>query len=210
MAHTLNRLTARRVETAKKSGLYVTEAASTSTSVVAARRAGVCATCSAERARWVSVSLSKIGLSDAKEGGATRLLLVERVDPLARRDAEGDAQRIEAARAITFDDCAAAYIKAHEAGWRNAKHRQQWANTLATYVTPIFGSVLVGHVDVAMVMKVLEPLWATKPETAGRVRGRVEAVLDWARARGFREGENPARWRGHLSNLLPAAPRSTS
>jgi integrase len=105
---------------------------------------------------------------------------------------------------MTFDDCAAAYIKAHEAGWRNAKHRQQWANTLTTYVTPVFGKVPVGDVNVAMVMNVVEPLWSTKPETAGRVRGRIEAVLDWAKAREHRNGENPARWRGHLSNLLPA------
>jgi integrase len=149
--------------------------------------------------------LSKIGLADArKKASAQRLLLVERVDPLARRKAERVATKIQAARSMTFDDCAAAYMKAHEAGWRNAKHRQQWANTLATYVTPIFGAVPAGDVDVAMVMKAVEPLWATKPETAGRVRGRIESVLDWAKARGFRNGENPARWRGHLSNLLPS------
>jgi integrase len=105
---------------------------------------------------------------------------------------------------MTFDECAAGYIKAHKESWHNAKHRQQWENTLATYVAPVFGTVAVGDVDVGMVMKVLEPLWSAKPETAGRVRGRIEAVLDWAKARGFREGENPARWRGHLSNLLPA------
>jgi hypothetical protein len=86
------------------------------------------------------------------------------------------------------------------ASWRNAKHRQQWENTLATYAFPTFGSVPVAEVDVGMVMRVIEPLWSTKPETASRVRGRVEVALDWAKARGFR----PARWRGHLSNLLPA------
>jgi integrase len=148
---------------------------------------------------------SKITLGDVrKRAAAQRLLLADKVDPLTRRKAQDAAKKIEAARAMTFDDCAAAYMKAHQPSWRNAKHRQQWANTLATYVTPIFGAVPVGDVDVAMVMKVVEPLWATKPETAGRVRGRIEAVLDWARAREFRDGENPARWRGHLSNLLPA------
>jgi integrase len=148
---------------------------------------------------------SKVTLGDArKKASALRVLLVDKVDPLDRRHAESSAKKIEAARAMTFDDCAQAYLKAHEASWRNAKHRQQWKNTLATYVFPIFGSVSVSDVDVAMVMKVVEPLWATKPETAGRVRGRIEAVLDWAKARGFRDGENPARWRGHLSNLLPA------
>ena len=104
---------------------------------------------------------------------------------------------------MTFDEAAAAYIKAHEVGWRHAKHYQQWTNSLARHVSPVFGSAPVGSVDIGMVMRVLEPLWARTPETAGRVRGRIEAVLDWAKARGLREGENCARWRGHLSNLLP-------
>ena len=106
-------------------------------------------------------------------------------------------------RSITFDQCAEAYIRAHEASWRNPKHRQQWRNTLATYVTPVFGAVPVADVDVAMVMKVVESLWSAKPETASRLRGRIETVLDWAKARGCRAGENPARWRGHLDQLLP-------
>src|SRR5437764_1827522 len=149
--------------------------------------------------------LSKIGLADARrKAAAQRVLLSDRVDLLHRREAENAAKKIEAARAMSFDDCAAAYIKAHEASWRNPKHRQQWKNTVATYVSPKFGSVPVADVDVAMVMKVIEAIWTKKPETAGRVRGRIESVLDWAKARGFREGENPARWRGHLSNLLPA------
>jgi len=149
--------------------------------------------------------LAKIGLADArKKATAQRLLLVNKVDPLERREAENSAKKIEAARSMTFDQCAKAYIDAHKVGWRNAKHAQQWTNTLAAYVYPAFGSVPVGDVDVAMVMKVLEPLWTTKPETAGRVRGRIEAVLDWSKVRGFRAGENPARWRGHLDHLLPA------
>jgi integrase len=150
---------------------------------------------------------SKIGLADArKRAAAQRMLLVDKVDPLERRKAEDSAKKIAASRAMTFNDCAAAYIKAHELRWLNAKHRQQWENTLAAYVSPKFGAVTVRDVDVGMVMKAIEPLWTTKPETAGRVRGRIEAVLDWAKARAFRDGENPARWRGHLSNLLP--PRS--
>jgi integrase len=105
---------------------------------------------------------------------------------------------------MTFDDCSAAYIAAHEAAWRNAKHRQQWTNTLRTYVTPVFGKLPVQSVDVALVLKVIEPMWVTKPETANRVRGRIETVLDWAKARELRTGENPARWRGHLEHMLPA------
>jgi integrase len=107
---------------------------------------------------------------------------------------------------MTFKACAEAYMAAHQAGWRNPKHRGQWTATLTTYVYPHFGDLPVQVIDVGLVMKAVEPIWTEKPETASRVRGRIEAVLDWATARGYREGENPARWRGHLQNLL--APRS--
>src|SRR5262249_37342206 len=110
--------------------------------------------------------------------------------------------------------CAERYIASHKAAWRNPKHAAQWPSTLATYVYPIFGAFPVQTVDVSLVMKVLEqevgirdddpvPLWTAKPETASRVRGRIETILDWATARGYRQGENPARWRGRLENLLP-------
>ncbi len=94
-------------------------------------------------------------------------------------------------------------IASHEAAWKNPKHRAQWKATLATYAYPVFGDLSVAAVDTGLVQKVLEPIWSTKPETAGRVRGRIEAVLDWAKVRGYRDGENPARWRGHLDKLLP-------
>jgi integrase len=149
--------------------------------------------------------LSKVGLADARKKAAPlRLLLADKVDPLERRQLERSANRIATARSMTFDEAAASYIKAHEVGWRHAKHRVQWSSSLARYVSPVFGSTSVSSIDVAMVMKVLEPLWVKTPETASRVRGRIESILDWARARGFREGENPARWRGHLDHLLPA------
>ena len=125
-------------------------------------------------------------------------------DPLAEREAARAATQAEEAKGLTFEEAAARYIKAHRAGWRNAKHVQQWENTLATYCSPVFGSLAVQAVDTALVLKVLEPIWATKPETASRLRGRIEQVLDWAKARGHRSGDNPARWKGHLKNLLPA------
>jgi integrase len=96
------------------------------------------------------------------------------------------------------------HIASHESGWRNPKHRQQWTNTLATYVSPVFGHLPVQSIDIGLVLNVLEALWTNKPETASRVRGRIEAILDWAKAREYRSGENPARWRGHLDHLLPA------
>jgi integrase len=104
---------------------------------------------------------------------------------------------------VTFKQAAERMMASHGAAWKNPKHRQQWKNTLATYAYPSFGELSVAAVDTGLVLKALEPIWTTKPETAGRVRGRIEAVLDWAKARGYREGENPARWRGHLDKLLP-------
>ena len=112
-------------------------------------------------------------------------------------------RRSRAAKAMTFRQCAEAYIAAHQAGWKNPVHAKQWPSTLGTYVYPVFGDLPVHAVDVGLVMKALEPIWTEKPETASRVRGRIECVLDWATARGYRQGENPARWRGHLENLLP-------
>src|SRR5262249_52561675 len=126
-----------------------------------------------------------------------------------------DAARLTAAKSITFKGCADRYINAHRAGWRNGKHAAQWESTLRTYVEPILGALPVQAIDTALVMKVLEqevdregdqpgtPLWTARPETASRLRGRIEAILDWAAARKYREGENPARWRGHLDKLLP-------
>jgi integrase len=126
------------------------------------------------------------------------------IDPIEARGAQREEKKLEAAKAMTFDACAAAYIDAHKTGWQNGKHRDQRRNTLNSYAGPVFGSLSVQAVDVGLVMKALEPSWTTKPETASRLRGRIEAILDWARVRGHRKGENPARWRGHLDKLLPA------
>jgi integrase len=125
-----------------------------------------------------------------------RQLVARGIDPIEHRKEQRAAEAIEAAKAMTFDQCAAAYIKAREAGWRNAKHRQQWTNTLRSYVSPVFGRLPVHAVDTGLVMKVIQPLWdAKKVDTASRVRGRIEMILDWATALGYRAGENPARWR---------------
>jgi len=112
--------------------------------------------------------------------------------------------RAAAAKTITFDDAVGRYLEAHSAGWRNPKHRQQWGNTLATYAAPVIGKLSVDAVDTGLVMRVLEPIWQTKPETASRLRGRVESVLAWATVRGYRTGDNPARWKNHLDHLLPS------
>jgi integrase len=150
-------------------------------------------------------SLKAVGLAAARaKASECRALLADGIDPIAARRAERAQQVLEAARGMTFDNCADAYIKAHSCAWKNQKHIAQWRATIRTYVSPVFGSLPVQAVDVALVMKVLEPIWTAKPETAARIRGRIESVLNWAKARGYRTGENPARWKGHIDNLLPA------
>lgn len=150
-----------------------------------------------------------VTLAEAREKAAALFKLVRSgTDPLAQRDAEGLAAKAAAqnavVRAVTFRTVAGCYLAAHEASWRNPKHRQQWANTLETYAYPFMGDLPVGDVSTAHVLAALGPIWNTKPETAGRVRGRIEAVLDYAKTVDLRQGENPARWKGHLALTLPA------
>jgi integrase len=204
MARTLNRLTAREAETATQPGMYA-DGGGLYLRVARGGKSWVLRYMLDGNAREMGLGgLAKVGLADARKKAAKqRLFLADKVDPIERRKAECGEKKIETARAMTFDDCAAAYIKAHQASWRHPKHHQQWTNSLARHVSPAFGHVPVGSIDIGMLMNVLEPLWTKTPETASRIRGRIESVLDWAKARGFREGENPARWRGHLSNLLP-------
>jgi integrase len=145
-----------------------------------------------------------VSLSEARaRASQCRRLRLDGIDPIEARKAERTRAQLDAAKSLTFDECSRQYIEAHKAGWRSGKHALQWTSTLATYVGPVFGSLPVQSIDVGLVMRCLEPIWATKPETAGRVRGRVEAILDWATVRSYRQGENPARWRGHLESLLP-------
>jgi integrase len=148
--------------------------------------------------------LHTIGLSEARDlAQACRKKLLEGIDPVEMKHAARKARRLEAARAVTFKDCAAKYIAANKAAWRNAKHADQWENTLTTYVYPIMGGLAVSEIDTGHVTRVLEPIWTTKSETATRVRGRIESVLSYATTHNWRVGENPARWRGHLENVLP-------
>jgi integrase len=148
--------------------------------------------------------LHTIGLARAREKARdAREQRLDGGDPLEAKHAARQQARLDVAKAMSFQQCAERYIASHKAGWRNAKHAAQWPSTLGTYVYPAFGSLPVQGVDVGLVLKALEPIWTAKPETAGRVRGRIESVLDWATARGYRQGENPARWKGHLENLLP-------
>jgi integrase len=139
-------------------------------------------------------------LAEAREAAqAARRLVRQGIDPIDRRRAERASTGLN-----TFREVAEAYIRAHSPGWRNAQHREQWQRTLESYAYPILGSLGVATIDTGAIMRVLEPIWRGKTETAGRLRGRIEAVLDYASANGWRTGDNPARLRGHLSKLLPA------
>ncbi|BDT58382.1 phage integrase [Massilia varians] len=144
-----------------------------------------------------------VSLAEARtKAKECRLALHEGKDPLELKRSAKLAAALDRARLMTFDQCAAAYIAAHRASWSNPKHVSQWENTLATYASPIIGALPVAEVDTPLVVKVLSPIWQTKTETATRLRGRIENILDWATVSKYRTGENPARWRGHLENVL--------
>lgn len=155
--------------------------------------------------------IDHVSLKDARKlAQAKRLLVVDGIDPIEERNARRIAlvagSEAAKAKATTFRQCAEDYIKAHQPGWKSAKHGSQWAATLETYAFPVIGSLPVALVDRNHVLKILEPIWTTRTETASRVRGRIEKILDRARAIGLRDGENPARWIGGLDQLL--APKS--
>jgi hypothetical protein len=198
-------LTARKVETAKVPGYYA-DGGGLYLQVTDGGRSWIFRYQMAGRRRDMGLGPAEvITLAEARDKAlAARRLLLDGFDPIETKRAAIVAAKLDAATALTFKAAAEKYIAAHNAGWKNAKHAAQWTATLTTYVDPVFGKLPVAAVDTALVMKVLEPIWSTKPETAGRVRGRIESVLDWATARGYRQGENPARWRGHLDHLLPA------
>jgi integrase len=158
------------------------------------------------RPRWMGLGpLALYSLADARAKALdARRKRHDGIDPIDARRAQRARQRLEASKAITFKECAEAYINAHGAGWKNEKHAAQWPSTLKLYAYDVIGRLPVQAVDTALVLRVLEPIWRKKPETASRLRGRLESILDFAKASGYRDGENPARWRGHLDKLLPA------
>jgi integrase len=159
-------------------------------------------------------SLESVSLADARAKAADkRKLILDGVDPIEARKRDKVAAALDASKAITFKECATAFIAAHREGWRNDKHAAQWTATLEAYAFPKIGKLPVRDIDSGAVLKVLEQkcedlpgkptLWSGKTETASRVRGRIEAILDWAKVRQYRTGENPARWRGNLEYSLP-------
>lgn len=149
-----------------------------------------------------------IGLADARERAReARRLLLDGIDPIDRRRQERQTRQLEATKATTFADAVERYLLSHERSWRNDKHRAQWRATLSTYALPEIGKLPLGDIDTPLVLKILSPIWSVKPETASRLRGRIEAVLAWGIAQGLRAGPNPAMWKNHLSKLLPPRAR---
>lgn len=159
------------------------------------------------RERWMGLgAVADVGLRDARDvAHAARMQLRERIDPIEARRAKRAENELLKHKGTTFRECAEALIASHEGTWRSEEHRRQWRSSMLLDVYPTIGNVPVQAIDTPMVLKVLEPKWKKKPETMSRIRGRIESVLDWAKARGIRNGsENPARWSGHLDHLLPA------
>jgi integrase len=153
-------------------------------------------------------SLDTLSLADARQRARElRVQLIDGLDPRGVREqkrAERLAELSERARRMTFRQCALRCIEGHAGSWRNAEHHRQWITSLEQYVYPLIGDLPVDEIATPQIVKVLEAIWKDKPETASRVRGRIERVLGWATVRGFRSGDNPARWRGHLQELFPS------
>jgi integrase len=206
MTRAIGRLTALKVDKAKEPGMYADGGGLYLRVTPEGARNWVLRYMLDRRPRWMGLGpLALYGLQEARAKALdARRKRHEGIDPIEARRAERARQRLDAAKAVTFKQCSEAYISAHRAGWRNGKHAGQWGATLSTYAYPIIGALPVQAVNTGLVLKVLEPIWTAKPETAGRVRGRLESILDFAKVRGERDGENPARWRGHLDKLLPA------
>jgi len=150
-------------------------------------------------------SLQDFTLAEARQRHRVlRQQVSDGIDPLTARRQRNAERVAEAAKAMTFRDCFEACLASHEGGWKNAEHRRQWRTSIEQDVLPILGDLAVDDIGTPHIIKVLEPIWKTKPETASRTRGRIERVLAWATVRGFRSGDNPARWRGHLQEMFPA------
>lgn len=218
MVRTMGKLTAKEVEKKKAPGLYGDGGGLTLQITKAGVKSWLYRYMIKGKAFGMGLGpVHTITLAEARQKATdARKLVIEGINPLeAKRQKRLDSDMAKA-RLMTFDQCASAYIEAHRASWKNVKHADQWTNTIATYVSPIIGSMPVEQIDTGLVVKVLSQpddqgrqFWQAKTETATRVRGRIEAILGWATTSGFRSGDNPARWRGHLENLLATISRTT-
>jgi integrase len=161
---------------------------------------------------WLGIgSYPDVSLAEARELAASRRKQIRAgIDPLAEKQAATIISKADRAKSVTFDWCSKQYIAAHAIAWRNEKHAAQWTNTLAKYASPVIGDLDVRKIETAHIMQIIEPFWHVVPETAARVRGRIETVLDWATVHKYRTGDNPSRWRGHIEMLLPKRDKAAS
>jgi integrase len=203
MGRTPNRLTDLRVRREKAPGLYHDGRGLYLQVIATGAKSWVFRYMLRGRAREMGLgSYPDVALADARtKAKEARNLRTDGIDPIEARRAKKAVQALAEAKSLTFDECCDGYVADHKAGW-GRQHEQGWINSIRDYVTPVFGKLPVTAVDTALVLKVLKPIWTTKHETARRLRPRIESVLDWARAHHYREGENPARWNGHLSEIF--------
>jgi integrase len=209
MPQLINRLDALKVRRAEKPGYYADGAGLYMQVAGSGSRSWIFRFTLNGRTRDMGLgSVGTFSLAEARQAALeARKLQAAGIDPIERRNAQRAQERSKEVKTVTFRQEANAYIDAHRSGWKNAKHAEQWRSTLETYVYPTIGDVAVDDVDTRMLVRILEPIWSKKAETANRVRGRIERILSRAASRGHRSGENPARWRGHLDNILPARSR---
>jgi integrase len=205
MAQTVNQLTATKVQRLKAPGMYPDGAGLYLQVTGENAKSWLLRYSLRGKSREMGLgSLRKVSLAEARRKAADCHKLLEgHIDPVEHRNAARTATSLASAKTITFKEAAARYIAMRSKGLKNAKHAAQWGTTIATYAEPILGKLPVRDITVGLVHRVLEPIWCTKPETAGRVRGRIEKILGWAKVNNYREGENPARWRDNLDQLLP-------
>jgi integrase len=205
MAQTVNKLTATRVQKLKAPGMYADGAGLYLQVTGDSAKSWLLRYSLRGKAREMGLgSVRKVGLAEARRKAADcHKLLETHIDPIEHRKAARSAAALASAKTITFKEAATRYIAMRSKGLKNSKHAAQWGTTIATYAEPVLGKLPVRDVTVGLVHQVLEPIWSTKPETAGRVRGRIEKILGWAKVNNYRDGENPARWRDNLDQLLP-------
>lgn len=206
MPHTKDRLSPLHVKNAKEPGYYPDGAGLYLQVAPTGAKTWILRFMLNGKAREMGLgSFIDVSLKDAREKRTEcrKLAREQGIDPIEHKRRSKLANALTNAKLATFDECAASYIEAKSVEWKNAKHYQQWVNTIAQYASPVFGTLPVSSINTELVMNVLRPIWYKKTETGSRLRGRIAAVLDWAKTSGYREGDNPARWHGHLENLLP-------
>ncbi len=205
MVQRINQLTARKVLTLKEPGYHADGGGLWLQVSHGAGKSWVFTFSLRGRAREMGLgSASRVTLAEARdERDKCNRLLRKHIDPIEHRKRQRAEAALSDSATITFKEAAAAYCAAHRAGLKTAKFAAQWVSTLATYAEPVIGNLAVRDINTGHIHRVLEPIWSAKSDTASKLRGRIEVILDWARVKGYRDGENPARWRGNLDKLLP-------